>query len=128
MVMAKLHTICGNCGCSDMFSYDIDHDEDGSLRDDGFVVRLTCNNCSTIHNPDDNITPPSKPKPEIDWSKVPEGTLVRVKSLDTQYWMIAEFNKTINNHFEVYWFSGNVTAFKQIRLHESVEPKEEWFK
>lgn len=54
MVNAKLHIICGNCGCKDMFEYEIDdeakdfgdHEEPGT-----FII---CKNCSTIHSLDDN--------------------------------------------------------------------------
>lgn len=49
MAMAILHVICGNCGCDDKFEYRIDLDEDC-----GNKVYIYCNNCSTIHNLDDN--------------------------------------------------------------------------
>ena len=57
MVMARLHVICGNCGSSDMFSYKIDHDPDGSIAADNNVVRIKCRNCSTIHALEDNAIP-----------------------------------------------------------------------
>ena len=73
------------------------------------------------------ITPPPKPKPEIDWSKVPEGTLVRVRNADHQHWMIGEYR---NQHDDVYFIKGFTgdPCFSQIKLHESVEPKEEWMR
>jgi hypothetical protein len=53
MVHARLHIICGNCGCNNNFEYrafDEDQDEEFSHID----VRITCNNCSTIHGLEDN--------------------------------------------------------------------------
>lgn len=51
MVRARLHIICGNCGCNDydMFSYKTFHATDA---DDKPVVevQIVCDNCSTIHN------------------------------------------------------------------------------
>nr|DAT91468.1 MAG TPA: hypothetical protein [Caudoviricetes sp.] len=46
MVMAKLHTICGNCGCliEDQtleLSYDPEEDQ--------YDVYLQCPNCTTLH-------------------------------------------------------------------------------
>lgn len=54
MVCAKLHIICGNCGCSDMFTYRIikDYHDFGDYTDDGVV--LHCKNCSTNHDIEDN--------------------------------------------------------------------------
>ena len=56
MVVAKLHIICGNCGCSDNFDYEVlrdsedfdDHFEDG--------VYIKCNNCCTLHLLDTTIS------------------------------------------------------------------------
>lgn len=54
MVMARLHVICGNCGCNDMFEYQID--PKGQDFGDHFKpsVRITCRNCATIHSLEDN--------------------------------------------------------------------------
>jgi uncharacterized Zn finger protein len=54
MVNAKLHIICGNCGCSDMFTYEIEKDgmDFGTYTDD--AVYISCKNCSTLHNLEDN--------------------------------------------------------------------------
>jgi len=56
--MAKLHIICGNCGCNDMFDwnyepnlYDITTNA-GTEYEAG--VHIICRNCSTLHNLDDN--------------------------------------------------------------------------
>ena len=43
MVKAKLHCICGNCGCNDMWEYQIKHNE----------CYLICNNCGTVHTLDE---------------------------------------------------------------------------
>jgi len=55
MVMAKLHVICGNCGCSDDFewSYRKELVIDGDIIDTE-EVSLYCANCSTIHALSDN--------------------------------------------------------------------------
>lgn len=55
MVMARLHIICGNCGCNDDFEYTSDYERD----DDGEIetrVRIICNNCATIHALEDYAT------------------------------------------------------------------------
>lgn len=58
MVMARLHIICGNCGCNDEFTFKIVPD----MNDRGFgeplepAVCITCANCSTVHTLDDTIT------------------------------------------------------------------------
>lgn len=54
MVCARLHIICGNCGCNDMFEYRID--PEGQDFGDRFEpsVRLHCRNCATIHALEDN--------------------------------------------------------------------------
>jgi uncharacterized Zn finger protein len=48
MVMAKLHTICGNCGCKEMFTWEYVEDIEGKH------LFLVCQNCSTVHDLDDN--------------------------------------------------------------------------
>ena len=56
MVMARLHIICGNCGCSDEFEYKaVDRliDDEGDLTD-SVRVSIACKNCSTIHALEDN--------------------------------------------------------------------------
>ena len=52
--MARLHIICGNCGSSDMFEYDIVTDYDDDEECDYERVSLCCNNCATLHNIEDN--------------------------------------------------------------------------
>lgn len=57
MARARLHLICGNCGCGEMWSYRIDpkgNDINGVLFP---VVYLSCRNCATLHNLSDNATP-----------------------------------------------------------------------
>lgn len=56
MARARLHLICGNCGCNDMWSYRIDPegaDIDGAMLP---TVYLFCGNCSTLHELSDNAT------------------------------------------------------------------------
>lgn len=53
MVMARLHIICGNCGCDskhDNFEYN--HSEnapDAEEKTMQYETTITCKNCSTIH-------------------------------------------------------------------------------
>lgn len=51
MAHARLHIICGNCGCNDMFEYEIVKGADASEQD---AVWLWCRNCGTLHNIGDN--------------------------------------------------------------------------
>lgn len=54
MARARLHLICGNCGCNDMWSYRISvdgNDVGGVLYP---AVRLACGNCATLHDIGDN--------------------------------------------------------------------------
>lgn len=54
MVRARLHLICGNCGCNDDWeykAYDQGNDEGEIV---GVQVDVICRNCSTIHSLDDN--------------------------------------------------------------------------
>jgi len=52
--MNKLYLICGNCGCNDMWEYEIDIGGkdigDGSLYPE---IYLTCGNCGTLHSLDE---------------------------------------------------------------------------
>lgn len=50
MANAKLHIICGNCGCNDSFFYEID--EKGQDFGTHFEpsVFIVCKNCSTLHD------------------------------------------------------------------------------
>lgn len=66
MVMARLHLICGNCGCNYMWEW-VHRPEliDGDEKIDDEDVSICCKNCSTIHSINDNaekITP-TKDKP-----------------------------------------------------------------
>lgn len=57
MVMAKLHIICGNCGCNDMFSFIIDpKGRDITIEEEAYLpeVFIICGNCSTLHSLTDN--------------------------------------------------------------------------
>lgn len=59
MVMARLHVICGNCGCNDEFKYHVDPEGlDVSEGDDPKFkpsVVISCNNCATLHTLSDTI-------------------------------------------------------------------------
>ena len=54
MAHARLHIICGNCGCNHMLDYEIVeelNDVTDELQD---VVYIGCKNCGTLHDLDDN--------------------------------------------------------------------------
>lgn len=60
MARARLHLICGNCGCADMWTHRIEPkgtDIDGELYP---AVYLSCGNCATLHDLADKA-PSSKP-------------------------------------------------------------------
>lgn len=50
MARARLHIICGNCGCDDELKYSIEKDfhDYGDHMEDGVVI--VCRNCSTQHD------------------------------------------------------------------------------
>ena len=50
MACARLHLTCGNCGCNDMWSYNIDP-KGSDIEGEPFpAVYLACRNCSTLHD------------------------------------------------------------------------------
>ena len=53
MVRARLHVICGNCGCSDMFSWEICERLNDDTGESTNIPVLACGNCSTLHFIDD---------------------------------------------------------------------------
>ena len=55
MVNARLHLICGNCGCNDEWEweYRTAEIEDGEVLNDD-EVWIWCRNCSTLHTLSDN--------------------------------------------------------------------------
>lgn len=55
MVRARLHVICGNCGCNDEFEWQHIPLEviDGNVVQDEDVV-IECRNCVTLHYLSDN--------------------------------------------------------------------------
>ena len=57
MARARLHIICGNCGCNDMFDwrYETKNSDngDGTFSPD---VYINCNNCGTLHVLGDNAS------------------------------------------------------------------------
>ncbi len=44
----SVHTICGKCGCNNMFEYEISNDVDDSTDEPIQIVYLICRNCSTL--------------------------------------------------------------------------------
>lgn len=55
MVMARLHLICGNCGCNDEWEWEYipkETDEGEVTQDEN--VYLWCCNCSTLHSINSN--------------------------------------------------------------------------
>lgn len=58
MVRARLHIICGNCGCNSEFGFHIDQKgHDVTIDTPAFkpAVYIKCGNCSTIHDLSDII-------------------------------------------------------------------------
>lgn len=51
MANSKLHIICGNCGCNNMWTWNIHIEHDPYLED----VFIKCGNCSTLHSLDEKI-------------------------------------------------------------------------
>lgn len=49
MARAKLHLICGNCGCNDMWEWDHKKGDEDAPED----VYLHCRNCATLHSLND---------------------------------------------------------------------------
>jgi uncharacterized Zn finger protein len=55
MVRARLHIICGNCGCNDEFEYRIVKDGHDNGETQTPAVYIVCNNCVTLHDLSDTI-------------------------------------------------------------------------
>lgn len=58
MAIAKLHIICGNCGCNNLLSFEIDpqgHDVSDDEPEFKPAVFITCGNCATLHDLSDTI-------------------------------------------------------------------------
>lgn len=57
MARARLHIICGNCGCNDDFEFKIDpegHDITQTEPEFEPAVWISCRNCATLHDLSDN--------------------------------------------------------------------------
>lgn len=54
MANARLHVICGNCGANDMFEYHISTEINDETEEEYQVVYLSCGNCHTLHDLEDN--------------------------------------------------------------------------
>ena len=55
MARARLHIICGNCGCNDSFEFkhvEAEFIEEEKINNE--TTWITCKNCSTIHDLADN--------------------------------------------------------------------------
>jgi transcription elongation factor Elf1 len=55
MARARLHLICGNCGCNDEWEwahYEKETDDGEVMQDED--VAIICNNCGTRHSLNDN--------------------------------------------------------------------------
>lgn len=65
---------------------------------DGGCAGLTCTCCRAIFSVwlDENFEKPSKP--EVDWSKVPVDTLVRVREREDEEWLLRYFKGINENH------------------------------
>lgn len=71
MTRARLHIICGNCGCNDRFQFSIDpQGHDVTDLEPAFepAVFVTCGNCSTVHDLSDTV-------PETKETGVPKGLI-----------------------------------------------------
>ena len=78
-----------------------------------------------------HITSPPKPKPEINWSKVPENTLVRVWDNEGDNHRVAEYHGYDTDLSPLHhWVKGTRSNFryKHCELHESVTTLAEWYK
>ena len=76
---------------------------------------------------------------EIDWSKVPKWTKVQVRDEDSREWKNRYFLRFEDEEYTAYpYYVTHLSEFidskgeergfyKQCRLHESVEPKKEWY-
>ena len=55
MVMARLHIICGNCGCNDELTWQyVEEEREGDEVINPETVWIWCENCGTLHDIDDN--------------------------------------------------------------------------
>jgi uncharacterized Zn finger protein len=112
MVMAKLHMICGNCGCNDMFEYEISGEIDWDENDEPYsyqTVYISCKNCGTLHNIDDNA------------NKIPEkiGTIIdiRFKEIDESIIIpneLLSLEKQIENIIIAFEFEDDKTQMYEL--------------
>lgn len=89
--------------------------------------------------PEDKVELIWERKKEIDWSKVPRFTRVQVRDVDSQSWKNAYFIRYDNEaefgfsytttYFGDFTFTDEIsTNWKQIRIYDESEIKEEWYK
>jgi uncharacterized Zn finger protein len=54
MAHARLHMICGNCGCNHEFEHKVKEEINDDTNEKQMVVSIYCRNCGTLHNLEDN--------------------------------------------------------------------------
>ena len=54
MAHARLHMICGNCGCNDDFEHEVKERLNDVTEEMETEIIIWCRNCSTLHNLRDN--------------------------------------------------------------------------
>jgi hypothetical protein len=54
MAHARLHMICGNCGCNNSFEHEVKKELNDDTEEMETVVYIFCKNCNTLHSLDDN--------------------------------------------------------------------------
>lgn len=100
--------------------------------DGGFCSTIDIRRSATLFWQPFEITPPPKPEPEIDWTKVPQGTLVEVRDDVNDSWRSRTFlcfsiEKQQHGHF-VASDEGYISSWRCCRLAPGVEVKKEWLK
>ena len=75
----------------------------------GFLTCETCSKMFAFWLEEEYVEPP---KPEVDWSKVPVDTLVRVKDFEGEDWVLRYFKEIDENCEEskyVTWIAGSTS-------------------
>jgi uncharacterized Zn finger protein len=54
MAHARLHMICGNCGCNNDFEHRVKEELNDITDEMQTTVYIFCRNCSTLHNLENN--------------------------------------------------------------------------
>lgn len=101
---------------------------------DGGCAELTCTCCRTIFSVWLDEECEELPKPEVDWSKVPVDTLVRVREREDKEWLLRYFKGINENHLRRRYeawesgatsktASGKYLCWNYCELVEDVEDK-----